>query len=169
MAMFTKHEKILMGKFGAPHGIKGAIKVHSWSTPTNNIFNYQPWHIHTETGWQTLEAKAYSKGTTLIALLDNVSDRDMAKMHTNIDIYVDKSQLPHLSSGQYYWSELAGMNVVTECQNNLGTVSYVFNTGANDILSVQGDRERLLPFVGDTIMDVNMASNTIVVNWDPNF
>ncbi len=167
--MFTEHEKILMGRFGAPHGVKGSIKIHSWTTPTDNIFSYQPWHIYRNNQWQTVTANIYSNGTTLIACIKELQNRDTAREMTNLDIYIDKSQLPKLSSGQYYWSELAGMRVVTSCQNDLGTVSYVFNTGANDILAVQGERERLLPFVSNTIVNVDMSNNTIVVDWDPSF
>ena len=169
MSMFAEHEKILMGKFGAPHGVKGAIRVHSWTDPTDNLFRYQPWHICRDGTWKTLKASLTSRGEKLIARFDGIEDCDAARTYTHTDIYIDKNQLPKLSSGQYYWSELIGMQVTTNCQNDLGKVAYVFNTGANDILAVQGKKERLLPLINDTVVNIDMSKNTILVNWDPNF
>jgi 16S rRNA processing protein RimM len=164
-----EHEKILIGKFGAPHGIKGAISIHSWTDPPDKIFSYHLWYICQDDTWKTLKTSLSSRGKKLIATLEKVQDRDTAQTYTNTDIYIDKNQLPKLSSGQYYWSELAGLKVMTSCKSNLGKVAYVFNTGANDILAVQGERERLLPFISDTIVNVDMLNKTILVNWDPDF
>ncbi len=169
MSSFTQHKKIIMGRFGAPHGIKGAIKLHSWSTPTENIFNYSPWYLKANGEWRTVAPKLLSQGNHLITAIEDISDREAAATLTNLDIYVDRTQLPQLSPGQYYWSDLAGMDVMTECKNMLGKVAYVFNTGSNDILAVQGERERMLPFLPETVVDIDMHNNTILVNWDPSF
>jgi 16S rRNA processing protein RimM len=162
-------EKILVGRFGAPHGLRGAIKVISWTEPIHNIFNYHPWYICQNGVWQVLKPTLCSKGEKLIATFEQSQDRDHAQSYTHTEIYIEKKQLKKLTSDQYYWSELAGMEVITQCQTNLGKVASVFNTGANDILAVQGERERLLPYVNDTIIDISKKNNTILVNWDPNF
>lgn len=166
----NQEEKVLMGKLGAPHGVRGAIKVHSFSNPATSIFSHKIWHILTGNQWQAIKAHQIHKGHKhLIAKLDDIDDRDIAKAMTHAEIFVEKSQLPELPEGQYHWEELLGMEVMTVDGQILGTVTNVMNTGANDILEVSGERSHLLPFIENTIVNVNKANNTIVVDWDPNF
>ena len=170
MPTFTQHKRIIMGRFGAPHGVKGAVKVHSCSTPVDNIFSYHPWHIETKRGWKEVTPSLLSNGNHLIVKVEGIENREDVTALTNKDIYIDRAQMPKLASGQYYWSDLAGMNVMTECEKLLGTVAYVFNTGANDILAIKGEHDEcMLPFIPDTVVNVDMPNNTILVNWDSNF
>ena len=158
-----------MGRFGAPHGVKGAIKLHSWSTPADNIFSYKPWCLLIDKAWKPISPILLSQGNQIIISIEGVDNRDEAAKLTNKEIYIDRSQLPKLSPGQYYWSDLAGMDVLNNGEQLLGKVAYVFNTGSNDILAIQGEHECMLPFLPETIINVDMPNNTILVNWDPTF
>ena len=81
-----------------------------------------------------------------------------------------RAQLPPPGPGEYYWADLQGLQVVTLEGVELGTVSSVFATGANDVIVVRGERERLLPFVqGQVVMEVNLEQRLLRVDWDPDF
>jgi 16S rRNA processing protein RimM len=83
---------------------------------------------------------------------------------------VPRSALPPPKEGEYYWVDLEGLRVVNVEGIDFGTVSHLFSTGANDVLVVQGERERMLPFVQpDVIRSVDFESGTITVDWDADF
>jgi 16S rRNA processing protein RimM len=86
------------------------------------------------------------------------------------DIAVQREQLPALESGEYYWTDLQGLRVVNLEGVELGVVSHLFETGANDVLVVRGERERLIPYTtGEAIQEVDLDHGQITVDWDPEF
>ena len=76
------------------------------------------------------------------------------------DIGIHRTQLPALKRGEYYWADLEGLRVVCLDGTELGTVSYLLETGANDVLVLQGDRERLIPYVADVIREVDWRTGS---------
>ena len=85
-------------------------------------------------------------------------------------VVIERAQLPPVETGEYYWADLEGLSVVTTQGVNLGVVDYLLETGANDVLVVKGDRERLIPFLRDqTIKSVDLTQSQIIVDWDPDF
>jgi 16S rRNA processing protein RimM len=129
---------------------------------------YANWLIHRPDGWQSAEVaegKRHSK--TVIARLAGVDDRDQAAELVGCDIAILRDNLPEPEKGHYYFRDLEGMRVVDKRGAELGTVAYVMETGANDVLVTQGERERLIPFIADkVILDVDLADGTISVDWD---
>ena len=86
------------------------------------------------------------------------------------EIYVERAALPRAKPGEYYWSDLEGLEVRLEDGTSLGTVSHLFSTGANDVLVVRGQRERLLPYVpGEVVKRIDLEGRVMVVDWDPEF
>jgi 16S rRNA processing protein RimM len=88
---------------------------------------------------------------------------------------VDQSHLPQLNNDEFYWRDLEGCRVETTSRQVLGVVKTVIPTGANDVLVVRGDddsmdrKERLIPFIDQTVLDVNLTTRLIQVDWDPEF
>ena len=78
-------------------------------------------------------------------------------------------ELPPLEDGDFYWAELEGLRVVTVEGAELGVVKRLMETGANDVLVVQGERERLIPYVAAVVRNVDLDSRTIEVDWDKDF
>ena len=110
------------------------------------------------------------QGKTLIARLPGLGDRDTARSLIDTEIAVYRDQLPEAANGEYYWSDLVGLSVVTVQGEELGTVERLIETGANDVLVVTGDRERLVPFVvGRYVKSVDLGAGRIEVDWDPDF
>jgi 16S rRNA processing protein RimM len=145
--------------------------VFSYTDPRENIINYRRWHLDKQgvSGeWRLAEGRRHGKG--VVARLEGCEDRDAATALVDSDIFVERAQLPPLDEGEYYWADLQGMQVVNRQGERLGRVDSLFETGANDVLVVKGDRERLIPFVsGRVILSVDRSSGEILVDWDKDF
>ncbi len=171
-------DTLIVGKIGAPHGVKGWVKINSFTQDKNNIFSYSPWLVSPRAGSEKLievdQWRVHS--STLVAKLKGVDDRNSAELIKNADIRIQTSQLPELEDG-YYWKDLLGMQVKTESGYDMGLVKDMFETGANDVMLVKanvndafGQKERLIPFLFDeVVLEVDKQGNTIMVNWDPAF
>ncbi|MDR2872844.1 MAG: ribosome maturation factor RimM [Xanthomonadaceae bacterium] len=163
---------ILLGRIAGTFGVRGEVKIESWTEPRTAIFGYQPWTLRCSVGGDREITGVRGRGSDrrLIAMLPGVCDRDAAEALRGTEIWIPRARLPAPAIGEYYWVDLEGMRVMTVAGVDLGIVSHVFATGANDVLVVQGERERMLPFVQpDYIRSVDFDSGTIVVDWDPEF
>lgn len=162
---------IVVGRFGKAHGIKGAVTVQSFTEPTANILQYHPWFIKTKKGWEEIKIdSAEQRGKLIIAWVDQVVDRDQASALTNQEIAVLESVLPKLPEGEYYWQQLIGLNVTNLNQVQLGKVTEMLATGANDVMVVEGGRKHLIPFLMDRyIQSIDLDTGEIIVDWDESF
>jgi 16S rRNA processing protein RimM len=87
-----------------------------------------------------------------------------------LDISIRRQQLPEVESGDVYWTDLIGLKVVNLQGENLGVVDHLLETGANDVLVVKGERERLIPFVRDTVViEIDQGGERILVDWDKDY
>ena len=118
--------------------------------------------------WQAATvAEGQRHGKSVIARLEGVDDRDQASAWMGCDIAIPHSDLPEAEDGSYYWADLEGMRVVHRDGTELGRVAYLMETGANDVLVTEGERERLVPFVANkVILDVDFATGVISVDWE---
>lgn len=169
--MTTEADAIIrMGRIVGLFGVKGWVKVFSYTDPRQKILDYPVWLVDDSGAWtevRVLDGKRQGKG--VIAQLDGNDDRDSAASLIGKDIAVRREALPVPDSGQFYWSDLEGLSVRRTDGEVLGTVSYMLATGANDVMVVKGERERLIPFLlHDTIVDVDLAAGEIVVDWEWN-
>ena len=160
---------ITLGHVSGVHGVKGWVKIHSLTEPREAIFEYQPWLMGDSLKEvRVLEGK--QPGSRLIALLEKMQDREQAEALVNQEISVPREQFPELSTGEYYWADLLGLSVELEDGRILGKIDSLLATGANDVMVVKGDRQRLIPFVLDQyVRQVDMAGGRVVVDWDPEF
>ena len=147
------------------------MKVYAFTDNRKNILDYQPWFI--KRNKQLKEVKISDgrlQGKLVVAQLEGVDDRNEAETWVGSDIFIKKSQLPSLSKDEYYWSDLIGLEVTTTEGVKLGAIDHMLETGANDVLVVKGDLERLIPFVmNQVITDVNLDTGQMIVDWDPDF
>jgi 16S rRNA processing protein RimM len=163
---------IIIGRIGAPFGVRGWVKLLSYTEPSSNIVNYHDWHIGQDPDWRPIEVDDLKPhGIGFIAKFRGCDDRDRALLYKNTYIAVDKSQLPPLENGTYYWHDLVGLEVVNQDQIILGQVQYLFSTGSNDVLVVSdGKKEHLIPYLRpDIILSVDVGARQIRVHWDPDF
>ncbi len=170
--MSDNERRILLGRIVGAFGIRGQIKIESWTEPRDAIFRYQPWILVDAHGIEREFAGARGKesGKHLVATFPDVDDRSVVEAMRGTDIYVPRSALPPPKTGEFYWVDLEGFRVVNAEGVDFGTVSHLFSTGANDVLSIRGDRERMVPFVEpDFVKSVDFEAGLITVDWDPDF
>lgn len=163
---------ITLGRITAAFGVKGWVKVMSETRPPQNILEYVPWTL--VRGAQRLQRDVDTgrqHGKAIVAKLTGSDDRDAAEALKGFEIRVRRSQLPTLEGpGAYYWADLIGLRVETTKGFELGRISQLFETGSNDVIVVQGDRERLLPYLwGQVVVDVDRDAGVMRVDWDPDF
>jgi len=171
--MTTAGRRVLIGRIVGLYGVQGWLKIESFAEPRMRIFDYQPWLLGAAPGAEreVSGVKGRPQGKGMVAQLPGVDDRDQAAALVGTDIHVTREQLPAPAKGEYYWVDLEGLEVVTIDNVELGRVSHLFATGANDVVVVRdGSRERLIPFVqGSYVRSVDLSAGRMVVDWDPEF
>lgn len=163
---------VLLGRVVGVHGVRGELKLESYTEPRTQIFRYHPWRIRSAAGENTIEGcRGRAQGKGIVAEIPGVADRDAAAALVGAEIWVMRSALPAPKPGEYYWFDLEGLEVVTSDNVSLGRVSHLIATGANDVMIVRdGERERLIPFLpGHFVTQVDLQAGRITVDWDPEF
>jgi len=160
---------VQIGHVSGVHGIRGWVKIYSLTDPREAIFNYQPWLLG-EPPKEVRITQGKKHGKHLVALLENVNDRDQAENLVNRPIAAYRDQFPELPDDEFYWTDLLGLSVRLGDGTELGTIGKMLATGAHDVMVVQGDRERLIPFVQERyVKSVNLDDGVVLVDWDPDF
>ena len=163
--------KIVVGAIAGAYGVKGWVKVKSYTDPVSNILEYSPWSLGEGVDARIVKVvDGRLQGKVLVARLDGIDDRDQAEALTRSIIRVDRSNFADLEEGEYYWNDLVGLRVFNLEGVAMGAVTGLMSTGANDVLVVLGDRERLIPFVrGQYVKDISLERGEVRVDWDPEF
>jgi len=158
-----------MGRIAAPFGVRGWVKVDPLTAAAQNLLAYPRWWVRRDTGWQEYEvAEARVQTKAVVARLAGCEDREAAARFRGNEIAVPRMQLPQAGPDEYYWADLLGSSVVNAESQELGRIVQILQTGANDVLVVQGDRERLIPFIADVIRGVD-AAGVLRVNWSADY
>lgn len=146
-------------------GIKGWIRLQSHSAPPESILRYKRWNIGGRE-WEVTDG--HRQGTTVVAELAGLADRDAALALRGETIAVPRSALPKAKRGEFYWTDVLGGEVISTAGAKLGTLTSVTSNGAQDVMVVTGERERLIPAVaGPIVKRVDRETKQIVVDWDP--
>jgi 16S rRNA processing protein RimM len=159
-----------MGHVMAPFGVQGWIKVHPYTENSQGLAAYATWWLGKAgsfSAYQVQEVKVH--GAEVIAKLPGFDDRDAALTLRGMEVAVPKAELPKPEADEYYWTDLIGLSVVNTEGQSFGTVKNLLQTGANDVLVVSGERERLIPFVRQVIQMVDMDGGTIRVEWGADY
>lgn len=167
----SQPEMVTLGKVSGVFGVKGWVKVFSYTDDRDGILAYKPWFLKVGAVWKEVKVTAsQSQSKGIITLLEGVADRDQAQMLVGCEIAVPREQLRQLGESEYYWTDLIGLEVITSTGVVLGEVDHLFETGSNDVMVVKGSRERLLPWImHDVIKLVSLKEKQILVDWDPEF
>lgn len=170
-------EQIVVGRIGAVYGVKGWLKVQSFTDDPESIFEYSPWLLSqkTEREMTVVEWRRHNNG--LIARLEGISDRDEAARLTGADICITADELPALADDEFYWRDLIGMRVVNTNGYDMGVVEQIMPTASNDVLVVKansndgfGKSERLIPFIqSEYVTAVDKEAKQIQVEWPSDF
>ena len=162
--------RILLGRVLGAFGVRGELKLHSFTDPPAKVLKYQPWVlVHRGVEREVANARGRDTAKGVLLTLPEVVDRDQAEALAGAEIWVPRSRLPAPKPGEYYWVDLEGLRVVNREGVLLGTVSHLFETAANDVIVVAGDRERMVPILDDYELGVDFEAGQGTVHWDPEF
>lgn len=164
-------DKIVLGKIASPFGVRGWTKVISYTEPTEGLLDYGVWVVNQNGRQKRLTVDSgKSHGKFLVVKFKDIDDRDDVAKLTNATVEVSRAELPDTQDGSFYWADLIGLSVSTVQGVSLGKVEKMMETGANDVLVVRGERERLIPWIMDeVIVEVALESGQLTVDWDPDF
>ena len=170
---------LVVGRISAVYGVRGWVKVMSFTQQASKIFDYQPWLVDKDGRLQAIQVDEWKNhGDGLVARLKGIDDRDVARDWCLKDIRVDAALLPELTENEFYWHQLQDLVVYSQYGNTerrLGVVLSLLETGANDVLVVKGDaesidrRERLIPYSDQYVLNIDLGAQRIDVTWDPDF
>lgn len=161
-----------MGHIHGLFGVKGWIKVFSYTRPRTQILEYKHWNLGDSAERSVLIETGKGHKDGVIAKLQGIDDRDAAVALLQQKIWVDEASLPALESGEYYWYQLIGAQVVDTAGRVLGEVTQLFETGANDVLVVRDNdgNEHLVPYVMQRVIkEVDLVNNKLIVDWDTDY
>lgn len=163
---------VAVGRVAGVYGVRGWIKVVSAAEPPEAILDYAVWQLRGDDGaWRPrtlIAGRLHGKG--VLAQLADCDDRDTARTLIGAAVAVPRSEMPDPGAGRFYWADLEGLAVKTTAGAALGVVDHLIETGANDVLVVRGERERLIPYAWDAVVKtVDLDRGVIVVDWDPDF
>ncbi len=159
-----------MGRIFVPYGLKGWVNIKPDTEVLDGLFDYPVWWVQLDSGWRAFSViDAKVQGDHLVAKLEGIEDRDQAFRLKGKPLGVPRDELPPAEADEYYWSDLVGLEVENLQQVKFGIISELFETGANDVMVVKGTRERLVPFIAQVVLDVDMDQRRMVVDWDAEF
>lgn len=161
---------VCVGHILGSQGIKGWVRVFSNTSPRENIVSYSPWFIEQGNVRKATAVQGRRQGKNVLARLEGVKDRTQADELTGCRIFINPQQLPRLEAGEYYWSDLVGLAVETVQGEPLGVIASMMETGADDVMVLAGERERLIPFVVDRIVrEIDLDKQRLVVDWSAEY
>lgn len=167
---------IVLGKITSVHGIRGEVKIYSFTDPLENLLDYSHWTLRRD--GESRKAELVSgrlQGKVLVAKLKGLDDREIARTYAGYEICVPRDALPSLDDDEYYWHQLEGLRVIDLEGRLFGVIDHLLETGANDVIVVKpcagslDDRERLLPYTEQCVRSVDLAAGEMRVDWDADF
>jgi 16S rRNA processing protein RimM len=167
----AKRKWVILGRVSGVFGVKGWLKVQSYTEPRDNIVGFGAWTLRMDGVDRAFEVEdGHSHAGGVVAKLHGIDDRDRARDLVGADIVVVREQLPATAAGEFYWMDLEGLEVRTTTGIVLGKVDHLLATGGNDVLVLDSKPERLIPFVVDAVVkEVDLAAGLIVVDWSTDY
>ena len=161
---------VIIGKIISAYGIKGWVKIRPFTETAKSFIQYKKQFLSkNQKDWNCIQIeKMKIQGQDVVADL-GFENRDQAIESKGQILAVDRQQLPQLEENKYYWDDLIGLNVYDLQHNDLGKVIELIETGANDVLVVSGEKERLIPYIPQVIVKIDLTDKRIVVDWDKEF
>lgn len=162
---------MVVGQFGRVHGVHGMIRVHTYMEDPTELLHYPAWYLLDTQGGGVIERMIeQDRPMHMLVKIRGHETRERAALLTHKKIGLPADQLPVLESGSFYYYELVGMRVANTHALELGEVTQVMATGANDVLVVQGERRHLIPYLPHRVIKtVCKQKRQIVVEWDGDF
>ena len=169
--MSAERKWVILGRVSGVFGVKGWLKVQSYTEPRDNIVGFSAWTLRMNGVDRVFDVEdGHSHAGSVVAKLHGIDDRDRARELVGAEIVVVREQLPATAAGEFYWTDLEGLEVRTTSGIVLGKVDHLLATGGNDVLVLDSKPELLVPFVvGAVVKEVDLGLGLIVVDWSPDY
>ncbi|MEO4046113.1 ribosome maturation factor RimM [Pseudomonas sp. CAU 1711] len=172
----SAEDMIVLGKITSVHGVRGEVKIYSFTDPIDNLLDYRQWTLKRDGEVKQVElVSGRLQGKVLVAKLKGLDDREVARTYAGFDICVPRALLPDLEEDEFYWHQLEGLKVINQDGQLFGRIDHLLETGSNDVMVVKpcagslDDRERLLPYTEQCVLRVDLAAGEMRVDWDADF
>jgi 16S rRNA processing protein RimM len=159
-------EKVLLGRIGGAHGLRGEVKIATFTAAPEDVAAYGP--LTNAEGTRSFEIASLRSGGggTVIARLRGISDRNAAEALRGIDLYVAREALPPPEDDEFYFSDLIGLKAISSEGEAIGEIVAVQNYGAGDLLEVRFTGERnpaLIPFERAHVPKVDLEAGEVTI------
>jgi 16S rRNA processing protein RimM len=157
-------DHICIARIGAPHGVRGAVKLWTFTEDPFAVQAYGP--LVTKDGARSFEvATAREAKGHLVATLKGIATREEAERLNGIELYVAREKLPETDDNEYYHADLIGLSAVSPAQEPIGRVVAIHNFGAGDIIEIAppSGPTLLLPFTNAVVPTVDLAARRVVI------
>ena len=159
------HNNICIGIISKPIGIKGQVKVISYTESPESLFKYNNLFLQDKTKIRFNNYKSILDNT-FVAFIDGINDRNTSEKYRLQNIYISRNELPKLNNNEYYYSDLLSSKVFDSNNKLLGIVKSILNYGAGDFLEIIliNNKEATISFNKDSILDINSEKKHIIIN-----
>jgi len=159
--------RIEVGRLGAAHGVRGWLRVQSFTDPPQRLFEWKVWRLQSGAELNVLESRPQGNGW--IARLEGIEDRDAAGRLSGQMLLVDRDQLPATTGREYYRADLVGFEARNLEGVLLGVVDHFIDTPGNAVMVIRGTREYLVPMVAQFLRSVDQQARQLIVDWPEDF
>jgi 16S rRNA processing protein RimM len=157
---------VVLGKIAGSFGVHGWVRISSYTEPAENILEYEEWLIGGPGRWRPVEIQdGRLTGKGVLVKLAGIDTPEQARLQAGVEIGVKRIQMPTPEAGEYYWSDLEGLEAQTKEGQVLGRVDHFRTTPAGTVVVVRGEREHWIPFIKDRIIKVELDAGRIVFDW----
>jgi 16S rRNA processing protein RimM len=162
----SEQRRVVLGQVGGAFGVQGWVRIQSYTDPPENILDYRRWQLGRAGQWREVEVedgKMTAKG--VLAKLAGVATPEEARLVTGSEIAVGRDELPAAAPGEYYWSDLEGLQVYGREDVLLGRIEEFRATPAGTVVVIRGERQHWVPFVKERIVSVDLDAGRVVLDW----
>jgi 16S rRNA processing protein RimM len=158
--------RIEVGRLGAAHGVRGWLRVQSFTDPPQRLFEWKRWFV----GDREMNLReARQQGDGWIAQLEGVDERDAASRLTGQMVLVEKDLLPPTTGREHYRDDLVGFEVRNVEGALLGLVDHFIDTPGNAVMVIKGVKEHLVPVTKQHLRSVDRDARNLIVDWPEDF
>jgi 16S rRNA processing protein RimM len=157
---------VILGKVAGTFGVQGWIKISSYTDPPENILEYEALLIGGPGRWTTIQLEdGRVTGKGVLGKLKGIETPEDARTRVGAELGVRRSDLPPPAPGEYYWSDLEGLDAESASGERLGKVDHFRTTPGGTMVVIRGEQELWVPFVKERIVKVDLERNCIVLDW----
>jgi len=160
---------IVMGRIVAPYGLKGWVRIEPYGATPDSLSTHPSWWVGRNGDWREMKVaqSVLQHGANLVARLEGCTERDAALALKGSELALKREALPQNAKDEFYWADLVGLKVLNLKDEELGVLAELFENGAHPVMRiVDGETERLLPFVEQVVRQVELALGLIRVEWE---